>query len=113
MLLRIGNPPASSEAALKRMKSTRKRDTTPEVDLRRALHRLGFRYRIQIAPIPGLRRIADVVFPSARLAVYVDGCFWPGMVVRSTPPGPKRTRFFGARRSKPTASAIRTRTAGW
>ncbi len=34
------------------------------------------RYRVDVAPLPGLRRRADVVFTRARLAVFVDGCFW-------------------------------------
>lgn len=52
------------------------RDTAPEVALRRELHRRGLRYRLNLAPVPGLRRRADVVFPRRRLAVFVDGCFW-------------------------------------
>jgi DNA mismatch endonuclease (patch repair protein) len=53
-----------------------RRDTAPEVALRRALHRRGLRYRVGIRPIPELRGSADVVFTAARVAVYVDGCFW-------------------------------------
>ncbi len=39
---------------------------------------MGFRYRIHRAPVPALRRKADIVFGPARLAVFVDGCFWHG-----------------------------------
>lgn len=48
--------------------------TSPEVRLRSALWRLGLRFRIghKLAGTP------DIVFPSARLAVFVDGCFWHG-----------------------------------
>jgi DNA mismatch endonuclease (patch repair protein) len=53
-----------------------RRDTAPELALRRALHRRGLRYRVGIRPIPELRGSADVVFTAARVAVYVDGCFW-------------------------------------
>ena len=45
---------------------------------RRALHAAGLRYRVHRQPLPGLRRTADVVFPRARVAVFVDGCFWHG-----------------------------------
>lgn len=57
------------------MQAIGQRDTAPELALRSAHHRLGLRFRIDIAPIPGRRR-ADVVFRSARVAVFVDGCFW-------------------------------------
>jgi len=53
-------------------------DTTPELCLRRALAALGLRYRVGVRPEPALRRHADVVFRRARVAVFVDGCFWHG-----------------------------------
>lgn len=53
-----------------------RRDTDPEIALRRELHRRGLRFRVDRA-VPGLaRRRADVLFPRARVAVFVDGCFW-------------------------------------
>lgn len=52
------------------------RDTRPELMLRRELHRRGLRYRVNRRPVPNLARTADVVFPRARVAVFVDGCFW-------------------------------------
>lgn len=60
------------------MQANRSRDTKPELRVRRALHALGVRYRVGIAPEPGLRRRADIVFPRARIAVFIDGCFWHG-----------------------------------
>ncbi len=42
------------------------------------MHSLGLRYFVDRRPLPSLRRRADVVFPRARLAVYMDGCFWHG-----------------------------------
>jgi DNA mismatch endonuclease (patch repair protein) len=57
------------------MERQARRDTKPEVALRRAVWRLGLRYRVDLAPVPGRRR-ADLVFTRARVAVYVDGCFW-------------------------------------
>jgi DNA mismatch endonuclease (patch repair protein) len=79
-------PPASSEAARKRMKSVRQRDTTPEIALRSAIHRKGLRFRIDVSLIEGLRRRADVAFHSARVAVFVDGCFWHGCPIHGTWP---------------------------
>lgn len=69
-------PAASSPAARRRMEANRRRDTKPELALRRELHRRGRRYRVDRAPLAGLRRRADLVFPGQRVAVYVDGCFW-------------------------------------
>ena len=44
--------------------------------VRRAGHALGLRYRVSVRPEPNLRRTADLVFTRARVAVFVDGCFW-------------------------------------
>jgi DNA mismatch endonuclease, patch repair protein len=52
------------------------RDTKPEMELRRELHGRGLRYRVNVSPDPALRGRADLVFGPARVAVYVDGCFW-------------------------------------
>ncbi len=69
---------ASSEQVHRKMSRLARRDTAPEVALRRELHRLGLRYFVHRRPVPGLRREADIVFPRARMAVFVDGCFWHG-----------------------------------
>ena len=52
------------------------RDTAPEIALRSELHRRGFRFRIDRRPVPGVRSRADLVLGPAKVAVYVDGCFW-------------------------------------
>lgn len=50
--------------------------TAPEMAIRRVLHRRGLRYRVNM-PLPEIRRIRpDIVFSRARVAVFVDGCFW-------------------------------------
>lgn len=71
-------PWASSSEVRKRMQGNRGRDTLPELRLRRLLHRRGLRYLVDTAPVAGVRRRADVVFRGARIAVFVDGCFWHG-----------------------------------
>lgn len=69
-------PAPSSLGVSDRMSRQRTRDTVPELELRRALHARGVRYRVDY-PLPGMpRRRADVVFTRVRLAVFVDGCFW-------------------------------------
>lgn len=49
------------------------RDTAPELAVRRAAHRMGFRFRLHRKELPGR---PDLVFPKYRLAVFVHGCFW-------------------------------------
>lgn len=68
---------ASSEAARATMRANRRSDTTPELRLRRELHRRGLRYRVDSRlPLSDVRRHADLTFTRQRVAVFVDGCFW-------------------------------------
>ena len=60
------------------MQRQRRADTKPELAVRQAAHALGLRYFIHRQPLPNLRRTADLVFPKAKVAVFVDGCFWHG-----------------------------------
>ena len=69
---------ASSPAARAVAQGNRRRDTKPELALRRALHAMGLRYRVDVRPLPALNRRADIVFRRARVAVHVDGCYWHG-----------------------------------
>lgn len=70
-------PHRPTERTSRRMAEVRRRDTAPELALRRTLHRQGLRYFVDRAPLTDQpRRRADLVFPGARLAVFVDGCFW-------------------------------------
>ncbi|MFE7418655.1 very short patch repair endonuclease [Rhodococcus sp. NPDC057529] len=68
--------PATDPATSARMRAQRRRDTAPELALRRELHRRGVRFFVDRAPMKGVRRRADLVFPRLKVAVYVDGCFW-------------------------------------
>ncbi|MDN7121482.1 very short patch repair endonuclease [Nocardioides sp. ChNu-153] len=60
------------------MSTLARRDTAPELGLRRELHRRGLRYRVQVKVPGNNRRTIDTAFTRVRLAVYVDGCFWHG-----------------------------------
>lgn len=61
-----------------RMAVQARRDTQPELALRRRLHALGYRFRVEW-PLPGMpRRRADIVFTRRKVAIFVDGCFWHG-----------------------------------
>jgi DNA mismatch endonuclease (patch repair protein) len=71
-------PPPSSPQVSAHLSQVRRRDTAPEMRVRSLLHQRGLRFRVD-QPIAGLpRRRVDIVFPRARVAVFVDGCFWHG-----------------------------------
>lgn len=57
------------------MSHIRSVNTKPEVALRRALWRRGFRYRVNVKNLPGS---PDIVLPKHRTVVFVHGCFWHG-----------------------------------
>ena len=71
-------PQPSSAGRSANMRANRRTDTKPELALRRALHRQGFRfrkdYRLDLAD--GKRVRPDIAFTARRVAVFVDGCFW-------------------------------------
>lgn len=76
---------ASTEASRRSMRANRSRDTKPELAVRRRLHAAGLRYRVDFAPLGGRQR-ADIVFTRARVAIYIDGCFWHGCPLHATYP---------------------------
>lgn len=82
----LSRPTASSEAVRKRMRSTPQRDTPAELRIRKLLHAMGLRYSVDAKPLEGLPRRADVVFRRAKVAVFVDGCFWHGCPEHGTWP---------------------------
>ena len=84
---------ATSVGTRRRMQAQRQRDTKPEVRLRRELHRLGLRYRLQLRPDPNLRSRMDIVFPGAMLAIDVRGCFWHGCPKHGTSPRANAERW--------------------
>ncbi|MEU6359842.1 very short patch repair endonuclease [Streptomyces albidoflavus] len=77
---------ASSAANRRSMLGNRNRDTSPERALRSLVHAAGLRYRVAAKPLPKMRRTADLVFRPARVAVFVDGCFWHGCPEHFVPP---------------------------
>ena len=78
--------PSTDPVTSARMSKQRRRDTAPELALRRELHRRGVRFFVDRAPVPGMRRRADLVFPRKHVAVYVDGCFWHRCPQHATDP---------------------------
>src|SRR6478752_732050 len=79
--------PAASSADIElRMKRQLRRDTKPELAVRRLLHAYGVRYRVDAKLEPGLRVRGDIVWRGRKIVVFVDGCFWHGCPVHATAP---------------------------
>jgi len=111
-----GTPRASSDVIRRRMETTKRRDTGPELQLRRLLHRAGLRYRVDQIALAGMRSRADVIFRSARVAVFVNGCFWHGCPRHATWPK-ANARWWKDKISANRARDLRVdqqlRAAGW
>ncbi|WP_256255753.1 very short patch repair endonuclease [Actinomadura madurae] len=71
-------PRPATEGRSRNMRANRRTDTKPEVNLRRALHARGYRYRkdFRLDLSEGVRVRPDIVFTARKVAVFVDGCFW-------------------------------------
>lgn len=98
------------------MQRVRQKNTSAEAALRRELHVLGLRYRIHVTVLSKPRRVADVTFAGARVAVFVDGCFWHGCPSHAT--WPKQNAEFWrakiiANQDRDRDTDARLRAAGW
>lgn len=98
------------------MRGNRRRDTSPELAIRSAVHARGLRYRVDVRPLPGLNRRADLVFKGPKVAVFVDGCCWHGCPDHGTTAktnanywGPKIQR----NRDRDADTNARLAAAGW
>ncbi len=70
-------PEPTSFEASRIGKANRRTGTAPEVRIRSGLHRRGFRFRKdRLIRVADVRVRPDVVFPTERLAAFIDGCFW-------------------------------------
>jgi DNA mismatch endonuclease, patch repair protein len=99
-----------------RMSKQKSRNTGIEMALRKILHGAGLRYRVHRRPIKGVRREADLVFGPARVAVFVDGCFWHGCPEHGT--WPKNNADFWrekieTNRRRDADTDTRLQDAGW
>jgi len=103
-----GRPESSSADASARMRVLVEETPLRSCSFRRALHRLGVSLQVDFPPISGVRRRADVVFTRAKVAVFVDGCFWHGCPEHAT--WPKQTPTGGAARSRRTNDVTVTPT---
>ena len=109
-------PPASSEAVRKSMQGNKRRDTKPEILVRRMLREMGFvGYRLDWKKAPGH---PDIAYPGRKIAIFVMGCFWhqhEGCKYASTPK--KNVEYWEAkfRRNKERDEEVRAAMAelGW
>jgi len=99
------------------MQLQRTRDTNPEMAVRRILHAMGLRYRVDRAPLPGLRRRADVVFGPTRVAVFIGGCFWHGCPQHGRPRTKANPEYWSSKiernRQRDADTDSRLAEAGW
>jgi DNA mismatch endonuclease (patch repair protein) len=79
------------------MSRVRRRDTKPEMLLRRLLYGAGFRYRCDVGTLPGR---PDIVMASRRAVIFVHGCFWHGHDCALFKTPKTRTEFWIAKISK-------------
>ncbi len=68
-----GEPTPLNDLVHDQMSRMPRRDTKPELALRRELHRRGLRFRVDYRDVPGR---PDIALTRARIAVFIDGCFW-------------------------------------
>lgn len=100
------------------MRANRRRDTGPELRVRRLLHASGVRYRVDYPIRAGAGRPVrpDIAFTRHRLAVFIDGCFWHGCAVHYTSPRANST-FWAEKVAGNRARDIETEqalvAAGW
>ena len=93
-----------------------RRDTGPELAVRRLLHSAGERYRLQVKVPDHPRRTIDIAFPGARLAIFIDGCFWHGCPVHGEVPVSNREWWIekiDKNRRRDTETTDVLRRAGW
>ena len=103
---------AKRSAVMRRVKG---RNTTPEMIVRRALTRLGARYRLHRKDLPGS---PDVAMPGRKLAVFVHGCFWHGHDCARGARVPKQNRDYwlgkvARNRARDAASREALAAMGW
>ena len=96
------------------MAAVRGKDTKPELLIRRGLHRLGFRYRLQAKDLPGR---PDLVLPRHRAVIFVHGCFWHGhdcslFRLPATRPGFWRDKIAG-NAERDAKAHIKLQELGW
>jgi DNA mismatch endonuclease (patch repair protein) len=104
---------AEERAAI--MRRIRGKDTRPEMAVRRMIHRMGFRYALHRADLPGN---PDLVFPCHGKVLFVHGCFWHGHSCRAGRNRPHSNRRYwipklDRNKARDAANRRRLRALGW
>jgi DNA mismatch endonuclease (patch repair protein) len=98
------------------MSEAGRRDTAPEMAVRRELHSRGFRYLVDV-PLPTMpRRRADLIFRRERVAVFIDGCFWHSCPTHGVSPRSNSgwwKRKLEANRARDADTVSRLEDLGW
>ena len=90
-------------------------DTQPEMQVRRLVHGLGYRYRLHRKDLPGT---PDLVFPKRRKIIFVHGCFWHGHDCKAGRKQPKANEAYWSaklarNRERDAANQALLRAQGW
>lgn len=101
------------------MRANRRRNTSPELAIRRALHAEGYRFRVDLALRPDDGRLIrpDITFTRARLAVFIDGCYWHGCEEHGRRVGGANAFYWGPKiarnKERDAEQSARLERAGW
>lgn len=110
------HPGPANEVIARTLSGVGHADTRPELALRRILHARGLRYRVN-HPVPTRpRRSIDIAFTRAKVAIFIDGCFWHGCPDHCRTPKSNREWWenkiaTNQERDKDTTTILRTE--GW
>jgi len=104
--------PQKRSSVMRRVKG---KDTAPELTVRRLLTKMGLRYRLHRADLPGK---PDIVMPGRKLVIFVHGCFWHGHDCARGARVPKANRDYwvakvGRNRARDATSRAALEAAGW
>jgi len=97
------------------MRAVKAKDTGPEMQVRRFVHNLGFRYRLHRKDLPGK---PDLVFPELKRAIFVHGCFWHGHSCSRGARIPKSNTDYWVEKvrkntERDAVQAVKLRELGW
>lgn len=98
------------------MQANRGRDTKAELAVRQLVHAAGLRYRVNARPEADLRRTADLLFTRARVAVFIDGCYWHGCPEHFTMPVTNSDYWstkIGRNRARDLETTVLLEERGW